>query len=191
MIYDDIKVCNRALTLLKQNHINSLDDNTFESRQCKFLYELIKAEVLSSNIWKACLRVRILNNSYNKNKILKTNYKQEFMLPSDCLRILEVNKNNDYLRQGRYLYTDSDEVELSYIADMPIADLPLNLVYLVILRLAMELSFGLNDDKSLYENLRYQYDIESKKSANTDTKEGREVFDNNISFESSWINSRY
>ena len=191
MIYDDIKVCNRSLSLLKQNHISSLEDNTFESRQCKFLYEVIKAEVLSSSIWKACLRTRVLNSNYNKNKALKTNYVHEFLLPSDCLRILEVNSNNDYLRQGRYVYTDNAQVELTYIANVEITDLPLNLVYLIVLALAMELSFSLNDDKSLYDNLKSQYEVEFKKAANTDTKEGREIFDNNISFESSWINSRY
>ncbi|MDR2008714.1 MAG: hypothetical protein LBQ34_07075 [Alphaproteobacteria bacterium] len=49
-MYSDIRVCNRALSLLKLNHINSLEDETAEARQCKFLYEVVKAEVLSGNI---------------------------------------------------------------------------------------------------------------------------------------------
>jgi len=36
--------------MLRLNHINSLEDETFEARQCKFLYDIAKAEVLSSNI---------------------------------------------------------------------------------------------------------------------------------------------
>ncbi len=190
MIYNDIRVCNRALSLLKQNHINSLEENTFEARQCKFLYEVIKAEVLISGLWKSCLKIRFLNSLYNEDKIFKSNYEYEFMLPSDCLKILEVNNNNDYLRQGRYLYSNSQEIKLTYIADVNISELPLNLVYLIVLRLAMELSFSLNDDKSLYDNLRFLYESEFKKSTNMDTKEGKELLDNKIMFESSWIEAR-
>ncbi|MDR0484456.1 MAG: hypothetical protein LBH40_04200 [Alphaproteobacteria bacterium] len=190
MIYSDIKVCNRALSFLKLNHINSLEETTAEAIQCKFLYDMVKAEVLSSNIWKVCLKTIVLSNFYNKDSLKKNSYQYEFALPSDCLRILNVDNNSDYLRQGNTLYANSSSVQLTYLANIDVENLPLNLVYLIVLKLALELSFNFSVENTLQKELRELYEIELRKNSNLDAKEGSEVFDNQSLFSSSWLDSR-
>jgi hypothetical protein len=112
------------------------------------------------------------------------------VLPSDCLKIIHVDNGSNYLRQGRMLYVNSPSVALSYLANINVEDLPLNLAYLIVLRLALELSFSFSADSATRVNIRELFEVELRKSANEDAKEGSEVINSANLFSSSWLESR-
>jgi len=103
---------------------------------------------------------------------------------------LRAEGSGNYLRQGQVLYSNNSEVCLTYLADMDVADLPLSLVYLIVLRLAIELSFSFSVEGAVQKNIRELYEIELRKTANLDAKEGSEIFNSDSLFSSSWIESR-
>ncbi len=189
MIYTEIDICNRALGLLNQKHIDSFTQNIKEAQVCRFLFYKIKAEVLSSNNWNKAIKqlklYGVLNNEYTPN------YSYKYSLPAGCLRVISVNFTKHYLQIGQYFYTNSSDSQVVFLSDLATEDLGIHLSYLIALKLAVEMSFMLNNDPVLQNLLRDTYEIEYKKVANLNSLESNSLLPTMEFFESTWINSRW
>ena len=79
----ETEICNVALSHIRAGRINSLDDNTEQSRQCKTLYPLLRDQMLMDNPWPFATSVKPL--------VLTTKevfgYAFVYKYPVDCLYI--------------------------------------------------------------------------------------------------------
>ncbi len=187
MIYTDLDICNRALRKIKQNMITSLNEDSKEASHCKFLYPMIKAEVLSKYSWKCAIKTLELSSKKTTN--YKLDYKYEFFLPRNCLRILNVNGNTNYHRDGQYIYHNSEIIKLLYIANVDEEFLSINVANVIACKMAVELSYSFFDNSTLIGFLQECYNREYKEALDLDSQEG--AISNYIELdEPTWIQAR-
>lgn len=132
-------ICNLALSKLGESPISAIDANgSPAARMCYLHYHPVRREVLMAHRWTFATRLITLSASDE----LPTNSTAAtagtasaaettvgpdaagcplallpHSLPTDCLRVLEVNRKSWILR-GRSIYCPGDRVRLLYIADL-------------------------------------------------------------------------
>lgn len=107
-----VDICNKALSLLGQSAITSLDDNTPEALACRIHFEPMLKRVLRGHRWN-CVKSRAV-----LNRLLETpafGFQYYYQLPSKCLMALELDNGEYFEVEGRKLLTDSPEANLHYI----------------------------------------------------------------------------
>lgn len=83
----DVEIANRALQKLGEARISSLEDNIKAAREMKAAYSIVRNAELRAHRWNfAIKRVSLPALS----SVPAHTFNQEFQLPSDCLRVLEV-----------------------------------------------------------------------------------------------------
>jgi len=191
-MYSKLDICNRALRLIGEVMVSSLDEKTKAAEECKFLYPIVKRETIESYPWKCTRKEVLLRSLYNKNDVTDSeDYNYKFLLPFDCIRVLAVNKGNCFKRDGIYLYSNSSTIKLYYTADVDEKYLTLRLCKIISLKLALELTFSLFGDTALINRLNNLLNIENKKLTQLDSEEG-ELVNSSIHFNntSSWLSAR-
>ena len=184
-----LDICNRALLMLKRNFITSLQEESLDANYCNFLYDKIKTEVLTMYPWHCALKKICLECIESKGSL---DYPYTFKLPKLLLKVVYVNNTTDYQKVGDLLFCKSNTIDLIYIANILEENLDSYIAYLITLKLAFELSFSLENDMSVSNNLKKLYDENMKKAFNTDSKNGSSIIlENNDEFyKSTWIGAR-
>ena len=106
------------MRLLGEPILVSLSDQTKAAEECKFLYPIVKREVLAAYPWKCAERVVTLKHIIDSSSGITGIYKYKFLLPYDCVAVLACNDSENFNKDGLYLYSDSKEVKVRYTADI-------------------------------------------------------------------------
>jgi hypothetical protein len=107
-----IDICNKALSLLGQKTITSLNDDSPEALACRLHWPLLRDEVLRGHPWN-CVKTRA-----SLNRLLVTpdfGYSYYYQLPADCLQVLSVEPEQEFEVEGRRILADSDTLDAIYI----------------------------------------------------------------------------
>lgn len=110
----EVDIVNSGLSKIGAEPIMSLDDDSKEARSAKNRFALVRDVVLRMHPWNcATERVELAPLTDTPD----FGYDYYFQIPSDCLRILLINPedNIDYRIEGRMIATDTDAVELKYV----------------------------------------------------------------------------
>lgn len=114
----DVEIANLALSRLGQNQIMSLDDASPAARFCKAFYSQTRDEVLQSNPWTFGTAYVTLSR-LTSTPLLEWDY--QYQLPSDCLRVIELNgvgtgdRPGYFVVQGQKLLTNETDAIIRYI----------------------------------------------------------------------------
>lgn len=118
----DISICSQALVMLGAKSISSFNDATDSARMCQVLYPDARKQVMRSHPWN-CLVKRAQLAPESTMPLF--GYKNQFVLPAACLRLLNVGSEDetpdeDYQLEGerRVLY-DGTVLNVRYIEDKP------------------------------------------------------------------------
>lgn len=180
MTWLDTDIINRALRLIKEKSISSLDENTPIARCCKDLYPQIRIQVLSSHPWNCAMKRIKLTKLEEEPCFGFTHYHQ---LPNDCLKIVELKEDQSWLREGHKIASNTNEAHILYIANIDSHLMNANLVRVIAARLAFEIAQSLGESNSLSERLWKLYQQEFKEAKHLDSCEtGQGFFD----YQSSW-----
>jgi hypothetical protein len=99
-----VEIANRAITFLGAATITALDDDTKEGRAIKRLYEQTRDQLLRDHPWNfAIMRVSIAANT--TSPIYE--YVNAFDWPADCLRVIEVETDEEWAVEARQIVTDA------------------------------------------------------------------------------------
>ena len=113
-----VSISSQALVLLGANPIASFTEPTDRARTASNLYEDRKLALLREHPWNCCIRRVILAPEV---LLPGFGYRSQFLLPSDCLRVLSVGDGlsswEDYQLEGRRILTDGTALALRYVAD--------------------------------------------------------------------------
>jgi hypothetical protein len=113
-------VCNLALGRLGEKRIMDMDEETTAGRACKLHFETARDSVMRSHRWNFAQKRVTLTKLVAAPAF---GWENQFTLPADCLRVLEVNdsefevhRGNRWEIEGRVLLSNEDSVELVYTA---------------------------------------------------------------------------
>ena len=88
MATNAVDICNSALIKLGAGRITSLSDDSKAGKLCNEQYDKIRKQLLRSHPWNFAIRRKALTKTANTPAY---KYSSEFLLPTDCLRVLETN----------------------------------------------------------------------------------------------------
>lgn len=116
-----VSICNQALSWLGVNPITSLDDDLKQAALCKTNYPPIRDAVLERGNWSfAKKRVELAAEVATP----AFEYAYQYPLPSDCLRVLSINKYDiddetlDWQLEDNKILTNQSTCKIVYISQV-------------------------------------------------------------------------
>ena len=150
-----VSIANLALTVLGADRITSLEDNSENARRLNAIYDQCLEDVLRAHPWNFAIN-RTLLAELSTAPIF--GYENEFQLPADCLRVIEVNDGSTvitkFLIEGRKLMADDETVYIKYIAKITDPNqYTSQFLFVFSSRLAAELAYAITNNKSTQEEM--------------------------------------
>lgn len=114
---DRVTFSNLALSLIGANQISGLSENSESAYLINQFHETAIRDVLSKYNWSCAITIETLVRGSDVDNMPA---KYRFYKPADMCKILRVldqyEEEIDYIKEGRYLYTNSENTTLKYIA---------------------------------------------------------------------------
>lgn len=140
----DVSICTSALLMIGADEIESFVDETREAKLCGQIYPTTKLKLLQSHPWRFSLGQEQLAQL---STIPKYEYNHAYQLPAGFLRVIETNNATfDYKIFEDKLYTDADEVYVTYQFDPGEEDYPEYFQRLLELEMSSILSISMLED---------------------------------------------
>lgn len=179
-------IANRALQKLGAIKITSIDDDIKAAREAKRAFDIVRDAVFRDHPWN-CLIARASLAALVDEPAWGFDY--QYQLPSDCLRILDIDSSLEWRVEGRKLLTDeAAPLYVRYLKqETDPAQYDAMLVEALASRLAMELAEPLTQSNTKIELASRAYEDALKAARRRDAQEGSA----RQTFESSWLNSRF
>lgn len=111
----DVGICNQAVAWLGGSLITALTDNTTEARLCDAIYADVRDAVLEAHDWTFAIVRRNLPMSATSPV---NGYANAFPIPSDILRITDVNDGEDWRVEGDSIVTNEAAVKIRAVAQI-------------------------------------------------------------------------
>lgn len=184
-----IEICTNALILLGDVAIASLTENTDRARKCANVYPQARRDVLRAHPWN-CLVRRVQLAPMAQAPAF--GWGQQFALPGDCLRLLEVGQSRwcsgaDYeLENGRVL-ANAQVLNVRYIADLPESAWDANLTDIMIKRMVKDLAYPVTKSTSLAQLKAQEFEVAYKRAKSVD---GQENPPDDLSLSSPFLEAR-
>lgn len=198
MASSETEICNSALIKLGLEPILSLSDDSKRARFCAHQYPILRDAELRSHPWNFAIARKELAKTTTDGVFEFTN---QFVLPSDVLRILKTNLNldgggtieekwqveTDGVAGGRLLVTNDTAVKIRYIKKITdVALFTSDFAEVLAWRLAADLAYSLVQSVSLGQQMFAAYEQFARRARSFDAQEGS--VDQVESFE--WLDSR-
>lgn len=148
-----IDIASNALLLVGDNPISSFDDPGAGAQAAANLYPETKKRLLSEHPWSFALKQQRLNRLSETPDEL-TGYQYAFQLPTDLIRIWNMQPNCNYSIVGNLLYANQTSILATYIYDVDEVNLPPHFVKSLEYSLASDFAIAVTEDDakaSLYE----------------------------------------
>jgi len=111
MANSEVDIANMARMLLGAETIMDLD----ECPACYIHFDDIRDVCLEESDWTFAMKRKVLSSPDATSPLFDYSYK--FLLPTDCLRVVKVNGNeDDWVKEGDYILSDEEEVEVLYVS---------------------------------------------------------------------------
>lgn len=106
-------LCNAALVRLNKQQMQSLDEGTTTANACNAALPLAVSSVLAQNDWKSA-RKRALIAPFAVGPDF--GYSNRFRIPNDFVRIVSVENTDEWEREGAYILSNANALQMIYIA---------------------------------------------------------------------------
>jgi len=172
-----VSIANLALTVLGADRITSLEDNSENARRLNAIYDYCVEDVLRAHPWNfAVIRAQLALLSSTP----AFGYDYEYQLPTDCLRLLEINNGTtlltEYKVEGRKVLCNYDTVYCKYIGNVTDPNqYTSQFLFVLSSRLASELAYAITNNKALAEEVTSLYLSRLQQAKETDAQESDSV----------------
>lgn len=168
----EVDVCNSALTMLGEDVIASLEDGSTRAVLCNQHFHKQRNAVLRRYPWNFALKRQTLAALVASPD---WGYSYQYPLPSDCLRVWNVEhlaRTEWKVRQGKIL-TDEGSCKIEYVARVTdMASWDALALDALAARLAATICVGLNAKRTLAESLWALYQAKIDEAEEIDSQEG-------------------
>ena len=110
-----VEICNVALIGLGGETISSLEENTSQANMCNTVWNQARRAVLRSHPWNFAMKTTQLPQLQMNDRSYKYDY--GYQLPSDLMRLVQVNEDYDYKVESNTIFTKRDTCFIKYIFD--------------------------------------------------------------------------
>lgn len=170
----DVTIANSALSLIGDQRIVSLTDDSEAAKAINANYDLIRDEVTAAHPWNCAIhRVEVASTTTTP----VYGFTNTFNLPTDpwCLRILEIQNfdHDEWVVEGRTFLVDASSVNIRYVKRITDAmEMSPGLVQAISARLAHAVCFRLTGDEDLRGRIWQYYTQVRRDARSTDGLEG-------------------
>ena len=117
------EIFNNALMAIGQDPLSRETDQHRNGKYCRNFYPMAAKTVLQTFEWNCAMSRAKLTAIEETDPVWNadlTGFEYQYLLPVDCLTLVSVNgsKEESRLVERRYLYFNSDEVQILYVADI-------------------------------------------------------------------------
>lgn len=190
----EVDICNLALSHLGEDFIVALTDGTPRADLCTLHYPITRDEVLRSHRWNFA----ITRAELSANTDPAFGWDKSFVLPEDCLRVIEFNDTEigaivgeEFAIEGRSLVTNAETAKIVYVRredDTTAYDAIF--IRALSLKLAVALSEGIRGTTEKTGELLAAYErITAPLARRVDSNEGSRRR-GMLPLNSTWINAR-
>lgn len=146
----DIDIASNALILIGDNSISSFDDPGAGAETAANIYPETKKMLLSEHSWSFALKQQRLNKlSQIPDKL--TGFSNAFQLPTDLIRIWNIQSHSNYILIGNLLYSNETEVLATYVFNVDEVNLPPHFVKSLEYTLAADFAISITEDNVMAE----------------------------------------
>ncbi len=173
-MHTKIDLCTMALLKLGEKPIQSLIEDSPAAQLSRTLFDSIIDMLLAMHPWRfACKQFELIKNDDG-----------DFLIPSDCLRILKCS--GEII--GNKVISQSKNITITAVVRVPPESFPSYFVSLAATKLAMEFCIPLIGDQSVFRMLAalYETELQSAKFIDSTITAGRDNIEN-----FSLINARF
>ena len=173
MANTSIDLCSLALLKIGASSIASFDEGTAEAEVAASLYPVVRDAMLSLHPWNFAISRQHLSRLLDKPI---SDFSHAFQLPPQCLRVMSAGTGNrsrgiTYRIGGRRLYSNAEDVILTFVARPHESDFPPFFDMTLIARLAAEFCIPLTDSTSRWEGLQQLAERELRRAKLIDSQE--------------------
>tara|TARA_R100001480_G_scaffold40158_1_gene52915 strand:- start:42 stop:623 length:582 start_codon:yes stop_codon:yes gene_type:complete len=143
-----IDIASNALLLIGDNPISSFDDPGAGAQVASGLYTETKKRLLSEHPWSFAFKQQRLNKLSHKPDTL-TGYNNAFQLPTDLIRLWNIQNHSNYILVGELLYSNENQILATYIFDVDEVNLPPHFVKALEYSLAADFAISVTEDNTL------------------------------------------
>ena len=180
-----LKICNDALTLLGNNPIAALDENTKAARLCNQFYTSAVAATLRAYNWNCATARAELTADTEPPEF---GFAIRYALPGDCLRVVAVSGNtHEWKIENGYILTNSAVVQIIYIKRISASEMDVMLSEAVAVKLASLIAFPLTNSATVAKAM---FDLYKEKLADAHTMDAFENGTGEHLASDSWIHAR-
>jgi hypothetical protein len=171
MATSEVDICNMALGFLGATLIMSRE----ESQPCETNYETTRDSCLEDYNWSFATKRVVLSSQHLSEPVF--GYTKRFLLPTDTIRVVEVNGNTiDWVKEGRFILTDQESLEIIYISRVEdVRQMSPSFVQALATRLASVIAIPITNSGenakaywTMYQNLLHT-------AASNDSRQGRSL----------------
>ncbi|MGW8177962.1 MAG: hypothetical protein ACWGQW_04095 [bacterium] len=175
------QICNLAISWLAGNRITSLeDDPSIEARLCRENYEESRRSVLEEREWTFALK-RAMLSSLAETPIF--GYEYAFLVPPDCLRVIEVRDTSTTTRtqapsiphvvENRKIYANVPVIHVRYLMDLEdITKFSSLFTQALAAHIAKSIAIPLTENMEMLDNMSVIYENNLYKAITTDSLQG-------------------
>ena len=178
-----VDIANKGLTYLGADPITAITDDTVEGRAVNRIYEQSRAYCLRDHPWNFALK-RVSIAASTTAPVWE--YTNAFTWPSDCLRIIEVDTDEEWAIEGRTIVSDAAApLKILYVADITDTSLyDAKFVEAFAMRLAADIAYEITASQTVVQAAENKYMMLMQEARLTDAQEAQPADEND------WLESR-
>lgn len=169
MATTDVSICNAGLLMVGADEITSFSDNTFEAKLAASVYPETKETMLQYYPWRFSLKQTDLGGALVAPPEFKWDY--QYQLPSDCLRIIQIENEQPYELYDRQVYTNATPCRIIYQRNISEPDLPSYFVRALQFHLARIFAMSLQEDATKWQVFDRAADKETARARQLDAQQ--------------------
>lgn len=169
----EVSICNSALIKLGAEPITSLLDTSKQAVLCNAVYEQLRDALLGMHLWNFAMAV------YTCPEITgggDWEYEHAYQLPTDVLRVVKVNTEDDWIRKENKIMTDYTEdagLEIKYVKKQTDPNkFSASFREALALYIASEIGFSITQSTTQTTQIQERFVKYLKESKSNDSQEG-------------------
>jgi hypothetical protein len=174
MATSNTDIQNRALTLLSADRIQTDNNTSEQARKMNAIYDSTRDAMLSEHNWNFAMKERQL--SLLSDEPIKDDWDYVYQLPSDCLRVLNIEGDYQFAIYSNKLYTNTDDVRILYVSrETDPNRFSAGFIKALAARLAADLAFGITQNATIATNMDAVAIRDLKEAKWSDSQEGKGI----------------
>ena len=170
----NVEIANRALTLLSADRIQALNDTSEQARKINAIFDSTRDALLSEHNWNFALKERQLS-LLSETPVLDA-WDFEYQLPSDCLRVVNIEGDYEFAIYSNKLYTNTDDARITYVSrETDPNRFSAGFAKALASRLAADLAFGITQNATMAQNMDAVAVRVLKEAKWSDAQEGKGI----------------